>query len=328
MKNNKFGLLTYPATPYYNVGDYIQSLAAKQYLPQVNQLVEREKLKSYSGEDINMIMNSWYIYNNEEFPPSEKINPLFVSFHLNSSVKDAVLKNPKTIEYFKNYGRVGCRDLYTLKSLQDVGVDAYFSGCLTTTLDIKYKFEGERSGVVLADPLFLLPNWDILTYNYKFLIKGALRGDLFRLNERKKLLKKLISPGILESTPNLHHKLPGSHSEEQRFKEAERFLNTFAKAKLVVTSRIHCALPCLALGTPVIFINYGFSNASDQSRFKGITDLFNTITIDEKGNVQSNFGFKDGDLIDEFTIDSNPEAYKKYADDLKAKCFDFVDSSI
>lgn len=238
------------------------------------------------------------------------------------------MKNPKTIEYFKNYGRVGCRDLYTLKSLQDVGVDAYFSGCLTTTLDIKYKFEGERSGVVLADPLFLLPNWDILTYNYKFLIKGALRGDLFRLNERKKLLKKLISPGILESTPNLHHKLPGSHSEEQRFQEAERFLNTFAKAKLVVTSRIHCALPCLALGTPVIFINYGFSNASDQSRFKGITDLFNTITIDEKGNVQSNFGFKDGDLIDEFTIDSNPEAYKKYADDLKAKCFEFVDSSI
>src|SRR5690606_11963954 len=126
MKNQKFGLLTYPATPYYNVGDYIQSLAAKQYLPQVDQLVEREKLRSYDGEEINMIMNSWYIYNTAEFPPSSKINPLFVSFHLNSSVKDRILGNESTVNYFKNYGKVGCRDLYTLQSLQSKGIDAYF----------------------------------------------------------------------------------------------------------------------------------------------------------------------------------------------------------
>ncbi|WP_264821067.1 polysaccharide pyruvyl transferase family protein [Acinetobacter schindleri] len=36
-------------------------------------------------------------------------------------------------------------------------------------------------------------------------------------------------------------------------------LEKYSTAKLVITSRIHCALPCLAMGTPVIYIN-GFDN--------------------------------------------------------------------
>src|SRR5690606_18727181 len=124
------------------------------------------------------------------------------------------------------------------------------------------------------------------------------------------------------------HKLSGKHSEEQRFKEAERFLNIFSKAKLVITSRIHCALPCLALGTPVIFINYGFSNNSDQSRFKGITDLFNTINIDPQGNISSNFGFKEGDLIHENIKLQNPTRHKEYADRLKESCYNFINFNV
>lgn len=44
----------------------------------------------------------------------------------------------------------------------------------------------------------------------------------------------------------------------------------------MVTSRIHAALPCLAFGTPVIFIkpNRGVS------RFDGLTDFFNMFTLD------------------------------------------------
>lgn len=43
-------------------------------------------------------------------------------------------------------------------------------------------------------------------------------------------------------------------SVKERLKNAESFLERYKKAKLVITSRLHCALPCIAFGTPVIFI--------------------------------------------------------------------------
>lgn len=328
MKTDKFGLLTYPATPYYNVGDYIQSLAAEQYIPSVDELVKREKLKSYDGMPINMIMNSWYMYNTEEFPPSPKINPLFVSFHLNAKIKDKILGSMANVEYLKKHGPIGCRDLYTHQSLQSADIPSFFSGCLTTTLDIKYKWEGERKGVVLADPVVSLPNKNTIKYSLKHFLKAVITGNIFRLGERRKLLNKLISKEILNDAEWLHHKLPGKHSEEERFKEAKRFLSKFAKAELVITSRIHCALPCLALGTPVIFINYGFFNESDQSRFQGITDLFNTVNIDKNGNIQANFDFGSNEKITLNTIQSNPDRHVQYANELKKICKMFVNKQI
>lgn len=41
-------------------------------------------------------------------------------------------------------------------------------------------------------------------------------------------------------------------TEQERLCEARRLVGKYAKAGLVVTSRIHCALPCLGLETPVI----------------------------------------------------------------------------
>jgi hypothetical protein len=316
-----FGLMVYPATPTYNVGDYIQSLAAKQYLPKVDVFVEREKLKSYKGDDIKMIMNGWYIHNPNEFPPSAKINPLFVSFHLNANVKDKVLTE-ETIAYLKEQGPIGCRDTYTLNALQEKNIDSYFSGCLTTTLDIKYKTDKKSDKVYLADPLFLLPHWGKMMYGPSQFIKAIIKGDIFKFGKRKRILKQLLTSEFLEKAEYLKHKLSGFHSEERRFDEAEALLNKFAAAKLVITSRIHCALPCLALGTPVIFINYGFNNNSDLSRFSGISELFNTINISDSGEIKANF-----DLNGQIGVDSkftNPTRHMEMAAKLKEKASAFI----
>ena len=40
-----------------------------------------------------------------------------------------------------------------------------------------------------------------------------------------------------------------------RFTAAYQLMEMYASAKLVVTQCIHCALPCVAMGTSVIFIN-------------------------------------------------------------------------
>ena len=79
----KYGVVCTCATS--NIGDDIQSLAAIDLLRKngISEYicVEREALKHYSGEPIALIMNGWFLHNPNNFPPSDKIKPLFISFH-------------------------------------------------------------------------------------------------------------------------------------------------------------------------------------------------------------------------------------------------------
>ena len=54
----KYGLLKYDENKrFFNVGDNIQSLAAKQFLPKVDEFLNREKLGEYKCEKTKLIMN-------------------------------------------------------------------------------------------------------------------------------------------------------------------------------------------------------------------------------------------------------------------------------
>ena len=59
------------------------------------------------------------------------LRPLFLSFHLNNL---AVLDD-STLAYLRKHGPVGCRDWTTVDLLLSAAVDAFFTGCLTTTVD-------------------------------------------------------------------------------------------------------------------------------------------------------------------------------------------------
>ncbi|HWM10159.1 MAG TPA: hypothetical protein VNO82_12485, partial [Solirubrobacteraceae bacterium] len=65
------------------------------------------------------------------FPLHRNLRPIFVSFHCN---KRSLLTD-EAIEYLKRYGPVGCRDWTTVYLLRSIDVPAFFSGCLTTTID-------------------------------------------------------------------------------------------------------------------------------------------------------------------------------------------------
>lgn len=109
---NRYALLGVRTEKETNIGDYIQALASKQFLPHVDTIIQREKLKDYSGENINMIMNGWYMHNPQQWPPSDKINPLFVAFHLNVlAEKDMMSK--EGLAYLKLWEPIGCRDKRT-----------------------------------------------------------------------------------------------------------------------------------------------------------------------------------------------------------------------
>jgi Polysaccharide pyruvyl transferase. len=127
----KYGLLTYRTE---NIGDEIQSIAARQFLPRVDIYVERDSLnKVVSDEKIKLIINGWFTHKPENWPPSPDIEPLFISFHITPSAAQQ-LSSPQSIKYFKQHEPIGCRDYYTVNLLKKEGVDAYFSGCLTLTL--------------------------------------------------------------------------------------------------------------------------------------------------------------------------------------------------
>lgn len=320
----KFGLLKYEENNiYFNLGDNIQSLAAKQFLPKVDTLISREKLGMYSGGKTKLIMNGWFTHNAKDWVPSKDIDPLFVSFHLNSSMADLLLSK-KGIEYLKEHQPIGCRDKHTVNILKEKGIDAYFTGCLTLTLDSYKVDDSERDDkVYIVDPLYNYPRLDYLMDNYKAFARSFFNGKLLRLGNKRKHLKNIISKDLLESAEYITKVPPAKiYTHEEKFQMAEEILNKYARAKLVITSRIHCALPCLALGTPVIYIN-GFDNYWDSCRFEGIIDLFNRIDVNSKtGEFKANFPLKG--KIDANTKIVNLEKHHDLAKKLKIKCEEFV----
>ncbi len=319
----KYGLLTYEeGKKSYNVGDYVQSLAAKQFLPKVDEFLNREELGDYTGDLTKLIMNGWFTHNIHHWVPTEKIDPLFVSFHMNSTAAPFMLTQ-KGIDYLKKHQPIGCRDKYTAQILQEKGIEAYFTGCLTLTLD-NYKVDDSQRNdeIYIVDPFYNYPNAEKLLFSYKSLIRGVLKGDAFQLNKLQKHLKKIVSKEVLEKANYVTQVLPsGIHSEEEKFAYAEDCLKKYAKAKLVITSRIHCALPCLAMGTPVIFLN-AFNTFVDTCRFDGILELFNRVDVADDGSFKANF-----DLPGKITLDTmvtNLGLHHKLAEPLKEKCKDFI----
>ena len=77
----------------------------------------------------------WYMHALFEmrhgFPLHRNLRPIFVSFHCNKRG----LLTPDAIEYLRRHGPIGCRDWSTVYLLQSCGVPAFFSGCVTTTID-------------------------------------------------------------------------------------------------------------------------------------------------------------------------------------------------
>jgi hypothetical protein len=123
----------------------IQSIAAEQFLPQIDLRVDRERLdRPPSGApDCKIILNRWYTHAPECWPPASFLKPLITSFHISREVFPLnvgglsaadVLMRGESLRYLRDHKPVGARDLYTLDLLRQHGVESYFSGCLTLTL--------------------------------------------------------------------------------------------------------------------------------------------------------------------------------------------------
>lgn len=334
-----------------NIGDYIQSVAQETFFQKIDLYVEREELKYVnSKEKINLIMNGWFMRHPENFPPSEAINPLFISFHLTPSIIHEVL-NENTLLYLKKYEPIGCRDLFTKNILESRGINSYFSGCLTLTLGKKYYNDNKDDSYYFVDPYYelgacqwpsihsktiksiilliknywsirkILPKftpeyYSIFSKYFPWLHKAIMCASFFEA------YKTVFNKEILENAEYINHKVNQSsfNNEDEKLEYARKLIVKYSKASLVVTSRIHCALPCLGVETPVIFVTSDVlqgNSLRSSGRFDGILDLFHVlkwtpnglhgITCDIKKTLRLN------KISPKNILNNNPD-YKYYRD--------------
>ena len=231
----------------------------------------------------------------------------------------------KRVAYLRKHQPIGCRDQFTVDTLIAKGIDAYFTGCLTLTLDT-YKVDDSERGdeIYIVDPLYNYPTAKKITVDFKEFLRSIKNKRVFQICKKNKHLNQMIEKDLLESAIYIEQEPPANiYNDEEKFKLAEELLHKYARAKLVITSRIHCALPCLALGTPVIYIN-GFDSFVDSCRFDGILELFNRIDVNTKtGAFTANFPL-DG-KINRNTRIENLEKHQELANKLKQICRKFIE---
>lgn len=365
MKKFKFGIIISDGIGgTKNIGDYIQALAAIQFLPDGVKpiLLDREHLDTFEIEEeqqVKTVMNAWFMTKPFNFPPSKYITPLFVSFHLTPKVESVFFKQD-TIDYLQKYGPIGCRDTNTVLLMQKYGIDAYFSGCLTLTLGKSYNHKSvDSSSIYIVDPYCEnIIDWDILTsirqifrvLFFSLFKKGIIRQisnqiskttfKYFQKNARfiyaAKIYStycKVLSDEVLCSAIYEEHRIPQKlvPTDDLRFEYARNLLKKYESAKLVITSRIHCGLPCLGMGTPVLFafsdkMERKFRPTRPNGRLGGLLDLFNCIDI-RYGVGRMQISNKDKKQIQLGDVLTNKTLCLKYISELSQKLNSFINGN-
>ena len=188
-------------------------------------------------EDTWMLCFGWFMHALFDmrygFPLHKNLRPIFVSFHCNKRE----LLTPEAVEYLRTYGPIGCRDWTTTYLLTSLDIPAFFSGCLTTTIDTVFP------------ELPVHPSADApCAYVDVPAAKVPAGAPTFKHSDVAVRSRSFIQN--VYSAVDLLENYRRNHSA-------------------VVTSRLHCYLPVRSLGMPVEFTP---KNDSD-IRFDGLINI-------------------------------------------------------
>ncbi len=243
--NFDYGLLKYSSI---NIGDEVQCVAAMRFLPRVDEYVHRDRInrfKSKNNKKVKLIMNAWWTQNIKGFPPSEDVEPLMVSMYVRHNMRKKFL-TPKVRKYFLNHSPIGCRDKSTYEWLKSENIPAYFSGCLTLTLE---------------------PNENIPKEDYILCVDTS--------DEVVEAIKQRTTRPVY----SISRMLSPYNTYEERLKIAKLMLRTYQSAYCVVSPRLHVILPSLALKTSVLRI-IPHDHVED-GRWDGYEDFVKTVKEDD-----------------------------------------------
>lgn len=313
----KYGLLVNKNAA--NIGDDIQSYAVAQFLPRIDLMVDRENLDTFKYEDgkspVALIMGAWFMWKKFNWPPSKQIIPLMVGYH--HFEREKKIENVRGYaipifkehysgiggEWLKSYGPVGCRDEHTCRVFDECNIPNYFSGCVTLTLPKQKKTKDNGKYVCLVD------------------LNDKVEAKVRKLIGDKYKIKKLSH--TVSARPNA--------TWEERAKEVEKLLTLYQNAKYVVTRRLHVALPCLAMGVPVLVIQSKTMN--DPHRFDPYRKWLHYCRNNDFLNGGYPFDFENGTPNKDDYLETREKLtktikdYVKYCEQNKDKPLEFFDKT-
>ena len=250
-----------------NLGDHIQIISGLRLLSRLGirptLCIDRDdEIQSAPGladEDgpVGILLNGWFKTNRAEWPPHPKLAPVIHGFHIRL-FQCPELMSDASIDFFRRHQPIGCRDAYTESLLRSKGVEAFISNCLSLTLS--------RS---IGDP--------------------ETRTDVFVVSRDERIkdyLPKWLAPYTFVS----HYS--GSRDFTANMTRAESLLEAYeSRAKLIVTTLLHCALPAIAIGIPVVVfypLNDEAAHTSDRERFSSLDGLVRVHRVNEIESVNWN----------------------------------------
>lgn len=275
---NNFLLFSYeshlPKFNWTNLGDYIQTIATKNALKSIFSNInflfhDRDTLTSYYQKDkiTPVVMQGWFSHS-RYFIPNNNTLPVFVGTHFASEIYNFIQRFISFYPWFFKDKQIGCRDFETLRFCQTMGLDSYLSRCLTLTLP-------KRDENIVGDTIYFVGiSKDMLAY-----MPDKLKNSAEHINQQEASFE-----------------VDGSLDWKNLYRKTEDLLQTYKnKAKLIVTSALHCAAPCTAMGIPVVLIAKNQENINRFSAIKGIIPIY---TYDDLKNNRINFNPKSLNIED------------------------------
>ncbi len=289
----KYGILKFSSYKV-NVGDYLQLEGIRQAykrmgIPETDIIeVERDLLAEYDGEYVVLPMAGAYNRCNgfPEFKLSKKILPVFIGvFTGDEAIAEGMAKYRNLCQDY------GCRDLVTLQLLRQQGLNAYMSGCFSIGYE-RRTTEPENGHVYFCD------------------VPSELRTQ--------------VPTDIMENSielPTAYREMGTKGYSDDNAKVAKRYIeeliDTLKKdAKLVVTCRLHLALPCISMGIPVVLAHTCDNGDVEECRFSGLDRIIHVYKPSEYGRIDWNPKAPDIENLKErvinLAVEKISETYKRY----------------
>jgi len=250
-----------------NLGDEMQSYAVLAHLNRVHSLLNRDQLAEVRSDvDTACVFNSWFLIGDDLRRPAKSVKPIWHGF---AGWKETIYGDwmPYLKEQSQIQGSIGCRDFYTTGLLESAGIDAHCSGCLTLFLG---KSLPRRSG----------PRKGILFFDVPDAAEQYIPADIVRRAVR---LSTFVPPGIIRNPL-------------ERWAAVARIADLVSSAELVVTRRLHVALPAAGFGTPVVAVPDP-SISFARRRFSGFDRLVPTVYLDEIASGSKKIDWRDPEPV-------------------------------
>lgn len=210
-----------------NIGHDLTALAATQLLPRVDRVISAEALDmplpDYAPEDrLITLMCSHCLTRADHWPPAAPIAPVCLGVHISQQDPcgvDIGTLDGAGLEALKRVSPIAVRDLRTARRLEQLGVPHTVTGDITLLL---HHEDVPRMGVVCCDA----PD-EVTEAIHRF------RPDV---------------------TCVTHDQPDPNPDFAVRMAAAQAMVDLYAGAEMVFTRRLHCAMVCVALGTPVLLL--------------------------------------------------------------------------